>query len=237
MASMSDDDTASWQPLSELERIARGIDEQFDNTRDLYEHLCTGRDQPHLLDDAVIERVLRHVADQVQFLPVYRELLARWYQSQPTAEQLIRLDRVTHQLDRWEALLKEQRALAEEFSAGTIDKMMALSDEELAQGVFSGKIPFPKASKHNAGLVAAMRVQLATVLDLRFQDVEETCHDDLAMLGGMRDYLAGFKGLMDSASRDELNALMQQFPGLYRLAKLLERVATGIQSGAIRVPK
>jgi hypothetical protein len=234
---MSDDEAARFQPLSELAQIARGIDEQFDNTRELYEHLCTGRDRPHLLDDSVIERVLRHVADQVQFLPVYRAQLARWYQSQPTAEQYIQLDRVTHQLDRWEALLKQQRALAEELGAGTIDKMMALSDDELAKGVFSGKIPFPKASEHNAELVVALRVQLATVLDLKFQDVEETCHDDLAMLGAMRDYLAGFKGLMDSTSREELNALMQQFPGLYRLTKLLERVATGIQSGEIRVPK
>ena len=144
---------------------------------------------------------------------------------------------MTHQLDRWEALLNQQRSLAEELSAGTIDKMMAMSDEELAQGIFSGKIPFPKAGDHNRELVAAMRVQLATVLDLKFQDVEETCHHDLAMLGGMRDYLAGFKGLMDSTSRDELEGLMQQFPGLYRFAKLLEPVAAGIQSGAIQVPK
>jgi hypothetical protein len=127
--------------------------------------------------------------------------------------------------------------LAEELSAGTINKMTALSDEELAQGIFSGKIPFPKAADQNRELVAAMRLQLATVLDLRFQDVEETRQGDVAMLAGMRDYLAGFKGLMDSTSREELNALMQQFPGLYRLAKLLERVAAGIQSGAIPVPR
>jgi hypothetical protein len=71
----------------------------------------------------------------------------------------------------------------------------------------------------------------------KFQDLETERQDDLAMLGGMRDYLAGFKGLMDSTSRDELEGLMQQFPGLCRLAKLLERVAAGIQSGAIQVPK
>ena len=37
---MSDDGTTTWQPLSELAQIERGIDEQFDNTRELYEHLC-----------------------------------------------------------------------------------------------------------------------------------------------------------------------------------------------------
>ena len=97
--------------------------------------------------------------------------------------------------------------------------------------------PFPKAADHNRELVAAMRLQLATVLDLKFQDLETERHDDLAMLGGMRDYLAGFKGLMDSTSREELDGLMQQFPGLYRFAKLSERIAAGIRSGAIQVPK
>jgi hypothetical protein len=150
---------------------------------------------------------------------------------------ILELDRVTHQIDRWESLLKQQRTLAEELSAGTIDKMMALSNEELAHGIFSGKIPFPKPADHNKELVGAMRIQLATVLDLKFQDLEAARQEDLAMLGGMRDYLAGFKGLMDSASREELDGLMQQFPGLYRLAKLLERVAAGIQAGEIQVPK
>jgi hypothetical protein len=110
-------------------------------------------------------------------------------------------------------------------------------NEELAQGVFSGKLPFPKPADHNREFVAVMRLQLATVLDLKFQDLEAARTDDLGMLGGMRDYLAGLKGLMDSSSREELEGLMQQFPGLYRLAKLLERVAAGIHSGAIQVPK
>jgi hypothetical protein len=234
---MSDDGTTTWQPLSALLQIARDINEQFDNTRALYEHLCQGRDRPHLLDDALVERALRHVADQVEFLPVYREQFARWYRSQPTASQFLELDRVTRQIDRWESLLNQQRTLAEELSAGTIDKMMALSNEELAQGIFSGKIPFPKATDHNRELVAAMRLQLATVLDLKFQDLESARTDDFEMLGGMRDYLAGFKGLMDSTSREELDGLMQQFTGLYRLAKLLERVAAGILSGEIEMPE
>jgi hypothetical protein len=61
--------------------------------------------------------------------------------------------------------------------------------------------------------------------------------DDLTMLGGMCDDLAELKGLMESASREELQGLRQQFTGLYRLAKLLERVAAGILSGEIEMPE
>jgi hypothetical protein len=42
---------------------------------------------------------------------------------------------------------------------------------------------------------------------------------------------------MESASREELQGLRQQFTGLYRLAKLLERVAAGILSGEIEMPE
>ena len=57
------------------------------------------------------------------------------------------------------------------------------------------------------------------------------------MLGGMCDDLAELKGLMESLSREELQGLRQQFTGLYRLAKLLERVAAGILSGEIEMPE
>lgn len=43
-------------------------------------------------------------------------------------------------------------------------------------------------------------------------------------------------GIPDCGS-DWLHGLTQQFPGLSRLAKLLERVAAGIQSGVVQVPK
>lgn len=93
--------------------------------------------------------------------------------------------------------LKQPRSLARELGAGTIDKMMAFSDEELAWDIFSRKIPFPSSTEHNRDLVSAMRLQLATVLDLKFQNLEAVRQDDLTMLGGPRDYLAGSKCMMD----------------------------------------
>jgi hypothetical protein len=96
-----------------------------------YETLLEVRDRPHLLDDDTVARFLRLIADELEFLPVYREQLARWYQAGPTSGQVIELDRVTRQLDRWSALLGKQQALAQEISAGTIEKVMAKGDLEL----------------------------------------------------------------------------------------------------------
>jgi hypothetical protein len=43
--------------------------------------------------------------------------------------------------------------------------------------VFSGKIPLPNPADYNRELVAAMRLQLATLLDLKFQDLEAERQD------------------------------------------------------------
>jgi hypothetical protein len=128
---MTDTDTPQWQPLSALAQIARDIDEQFANTRDQYDTLLEARDRPHVLDDAIVVRFIRLVTDELKFLPIYREQLSRWYQAPPTATQIIELDRLTHQLDRWGELLGKQLTLAQELSAGTIEKVLAKSDLEL----------------------------------------------------------------------------------------------------------
>jgi hypothetical protein len=96
---------------------------------------------------------------------------------------------------------------------------------------------FPQPDDANAALVAAARFQIATVIDLQMQPLIETRADDLTVLGAMHGTMAGFKQLMDTASPAEMRSLMQRFTGLHRFAQVLERVAAGIQSGDIPVPK
>jgi hypothetical protein len=128
---MTDTETPQWQPLSVLPQIAQDIDEQFANTREQYETLLEARERPHVLDDATMARFIRLITDELEFLPVYREQVSRWYQAHPTTTQILSLDRVTHQLTRWHELLTTQLAQAQEISAGTIDKVLAKSDLEL----------------------------------------------------------------------------------------------------------
>ena len=234
---MTDSESPQWQPLSALPKVSRDVEEHFTNSREQYEQLLRARDQPHILDDAIVARVMRLVTGELEFLPVYREQLARWYQSQPTPGQFIELDRVTHQLDRWRELLEQQLALAQELNVGTIDKVLAKSDHELAAALLAGDIKFPPADDTNVALIAAARVQIATVIDLQMQPLIETRADDLTVLSEMRGTMAGFKLLMETAGPAEMQSLMQRFVGLCRFAQVLERIAVGIQSGDITVPK
>ena len=69
------------------------------------------------------------------------------------------------------------------------------------------------------------------------QPLIETRADDLTVLSEMRGTMAGFKLLMETAGPAEMQSLMQRFVGLCRFAQVLERIAVGIQSGDITVPK
>ncbi len=144
---------------------------------------------------------------------------------------------MTHQLDRWRALLQYQLALAQELNVGTIDNVLAKSDHELAAALLPGDMKFPPTNDTNEALVAAARFQIATVIDLQMQPLVETRADDLTVLGAMHGTMAGFRQLMDTASPAEMWSSMQRCSGLYRFAQVLERVAAGIQSGDIPVPK
>ena len=53
----------------------------------------------------------------------------------------------------------------------------------------------------------------------------------------MFDYMLGFKRLIDTLESEAMDELCQRFAGFFHYAKILEMVAAGIQSGAIKVLK
>ena len=53
----------------------------------------------------------------------------------------------------------------------------------------------------------------------------------------MLPYMQGFKGIMNNASSGEMDLLANQYDGFHKFAKLLEKLAGGIQDGVIAIPK
>ena len=84
---------------------------------------------------------------------------------------------------------------------------------------------------------AAEHIQIASLISKRVQELATAGLDDVTLFGEMADYMPGFKRLMDTCTRDEMDDLCEYFPDSYRYAKILEQIAEGIQSGAIKVPK
>ena len=85
--------------------------------------------------------------------------------------------------------------------------------------------------------LTAEQLRIASMIDAKMQNLVGAGNDDITILTEMFDYMPGFKRLMDTSESDAMDELCQRFAGFFRYAKTLEMLATGIQSGAIKVPK
>lgn len=76
----------------------------------------------------------------------------------------------------------------------------------------------------------------ATKIDTRMQKLIRAGKDNLAIVAAMADHMPAFHQLLNTAQPGDIDQLARKLPGFYRYAKILESLATGIQSGAIPTP-
>lgn len=79
--------------------------------------------------------------------------------------------------------------------------------------------------------------QVAQLIDTFVKSILVKGGGEEEILAGMFPYMQGFKGVMDNAVDREMDILATQYDGFRRFAKLLEKLAGGIQDGIIEVPK
>jgi len=78
--------------------------------------------------------------------------------------------------------------------------------------------------------------RIAEKIDTRMRKLIRTGGDDMAIMAAMADHMPAFHRLLSTARPGDIERLILELPGFYRYAKILESLATGIQSGAIPVP-
>ncbi len=81
------------------------------------------------------------------------------------------------------------------------------------------------------------QLHIAAEIDAAMQKLARASQDDVTIFAGMAGHMADFKRLMDATGQDGMNELGRRFAGFLRYAKILEMIATGIQSGALKVPR
>jgi hypothetical protein len=79
------------------------------------------------------------------------------------------------------------------------------------------------------------QIRLAVIIDTHVREVLAHGGGDAALLMSMADSMGTFKQLLDACTSTEMDALCDRYDGLYRFAKLLERLAGGIADGSIPV--
>ncbi len=137
------DETPNWQPLSMMPTIASIIDEEVENFEDLYKNLGEARERPHVMNDMIIDRAINNHRKYLEGAWVYDEQLARWKKEKLTEEQSQEIERLTGQMLKYRKMCEDIIAVSEEIKKGTINRILEMSDEEVAIAVLTGKLKRP----------------------------------------------------------------------------------------------
>ena len=128
---MPHEDPVNWQPISEMPLIASMIDGALDDTREHLKTLTQARTQPHVLDNATLDRTERVHGEKLEFVSIYAQQISRWRTEKPSQDQTRELDRMEAQNGQLRAVTEDVLDLAGELRKGTIERIMGMSDVEL----------------------------------------------------------------------------------------------------------
>ena len=84
--------------------------------------------------------------------------------------------------------------------------------------------------------LSAEQLQTGSRIEAKVQKLIREGYDDAGIFLEMADDMPALKPLLD-CGHGTVDELCRRFLGFYRYAKILERVASGIASGEIQVPK
>jgi hypothetical protein len=131
--------TPNWQPVSALPMIASLIDGMVVDTSAQWETLQPARAKPHVLDSALVKRIERVYAEQLDTSALFKEQLSRWRQGPLSSEQSNEVTRLEGQVVTLRANLTNILGLAGEVKDHTIDKILEKDDFEIGLDVLLGK--------------------------------------------------------------------------------------------------
>ncbi|MEM7798704.1 MAG: hypothetical protein AAF633_05915 [Chloroflexota bacterium] len=131
------------RPITFLPALTEAIIGSLAQTAEQYDTFAEARHKPHVLDDAIVDRAVRLYEEQLTSIPLHERQLNWWLEDQISEAQQYQVKDLRAKLpqlkDKTEALL----ALLAELKQGTIDRILEMSDEELALKVLMGELKLP----------------------------------------------------------------------------------------------
>ena len=122
----------NWHPISMLPMLSTMIYGQLEEAKNQYENLLQAKPKPYVLNDEIIERIIKVFTEQLDYICLYENQISKWQHEETlTPEIKLDLDRSQTQLQDLSKILINLLALAAELKKGTIEKVMEKSDLEL----------------------------------------------------------------------------------------------------------
>lgn len=137
---MTSKEQPTWQPISMLSFAAEHLTEGLEAAQENLQNFQRAKDRPGALDDYTVERAISVYSRQADDLWIFHEQLARWKKLDLTATQRDSLEQAGKNLNLLEGTVKELLPLLYQLRSSTIDKIMGMSDIEVALNVLSGKL-------------------------------------------------------------------------------------------------
>jgi hypothetical protein len=136
-----------WLPLDKIKTVRGYIDEELDNGRELLGTLLKAWTKPHVMDDALLDRVARVNKKKREDLWMYRGQMEHWLGDKRVSEaDKKEIEGVGAQVKAIEEIYAKMLSLADELREGSINRIMEMDDMELAMRTLMGNIKPPKGS-------------------------------------------------------------------------------------------
>ena len=133
----------NWQPISMLPILTESVGGMLSATEDQLVNLRAAQAKPHVMDDHTLNRVAKVYNEQLEHIELFEQQLYRWQKENLTADQATEVSRLLKQSIQLKAATKAVLEMAQSMGHNTIDKIMAMDEFELLEGIASGRIKPP----------------------------------------------------------------------------------------------
>ena len=121
-----------YHPIEKLSLISQVIKESVKQAKDLTKVLKEVEHQPYVLDDTIMDRAVKQYQEGLEFVPIYREQLNRWQELKLTDSQSTQVTELQKDVNTMQILYTDGLTMAKKMGEFTIDKVMSMSDLEIA---------------------------------------------------------------------------------------------------------
>lgn len=129
--------------ISFLPALTKVIIGSLDQTEEQYESFATAQHKPHVLDDTIVDRAIWLYEEQLTSVPLHEQQLNWWLADEITDAQRYQVKDLQAKLPQFKAKTEAILVLLAELKQGAIDRIMEMSDEELALKVLRGELKLP----------------------------------------------------------------------------------------------
>ncbi len=133
----------TWYPIEKIALFESTVADGIAATEENYATFLEAKNKPHVLDDSIIDRAIRLYSGQIEDVGYIDQQNTRWRKGTLTASQQDRVDALAYKSEYFRKLTEKTLFLVKELRKGTINRIIEMSDEEVALKVLSGEIVLP----------------------------------------------------------------------------------------------